>query len=168
MALWLLRGTSYATPLLTALNATNLAITYSSNQAPGNRDTLGPVAHFATPAIANGKVYVGTTTHLAVYGLMAILKAAGGAGQTGAPGTTLPKALSVKAVDAYSGNVIPGVTVRFSDGGAGGTFSNPAPLTGSNGIASTTYTLPINPGTVTVNIGVPGFVSPLPYKETAR
>lgn len=166
--IWLLRGTSYAAPLLTAFNATNLAITYSSNQAPGNRDTLGPVAHFATPAIANGRVYVGTATQLAVYGLMPILKAAGGAGQTGAVGTTLPKALSVKAVNAYSGNVIPGVTVNFSDGGAGGTFGNPAPVTGSNGIASTTYTLPINPGTVTIKISVPGFVLPLPYKETAR
>src|SRR5207245_8664681 len=53
---WLLRGPSTSAPLLTAFNATNLAIIYSSNQAPGSRDTVGAVAHFATPMIANGKV----------------------------------------------------------------------------------------------------------------
>jgi hypothetical protein len=166
--IWLLRGPSYLAPLLTAFNTANLAITYSSNQATGNRDTLGSVAHFATPTIANGKVYVGTTTQLTVYGLMATLKAIGGSGQTGAVGTTLPTALSVKAVDAYSGNVIPGVTVTFSDGGAGGSFANPTPVTGSNGVASTTYTLPSSPGVVSIKITGTAFISPLPYKETAQ
>jgi len=166
--LWLLRGPNHAAPLLTAFNTANLAITYSSNQAVGNRDNVGPIAHFATPTIANGKVYVGTTTQLAVYGLMSILKATGGSGQTGAAGTTLPKPLSVKAIDAYSGNVIPGVTVTFSDGGAGGTFGNPTPVTGSDGMASTTYTLPSNPGVVSIKITGTAFVSPLPYKETAQ
>jgi hypothetical protein len=166
--IWLLRGANYNAPILTAFNAKTLGITYGSNLAAGNRDTLGPIAHFATPTVANGKVYVGTTTKLAVYGLMAILRANGGAGQTGTAGTTLPKPLSVKAVDAYSGNVLSGVTVNFSDGGAGGAFSNPTPVTGSNGVAATTYTLPANPGTVSIAIGVPAFVSPLPFKETAR
>jgi len=166
--IWLLRGPSYATAMLTAFNTANLAITYSSNQAAGNRDTVGPIAHFATPTIANGKVYVGTTTQLTVYGLMALLKATGGSGQTGAVGTTLPKPLSVKAVDAYSGNLLPGVTVTFNDGGAGGTFGNATPVTGSNGVASTTYTLPGNPGVVSIKITSPTFVSPLPYKETAQ
>jgi hypothetical protein len=166
--IWLLRGPSTNVPWLTAFNAANLAITYSSNQAGGNRDTLDPVAHFATPTIANGRVYVGTTARLAVYGLMSILKANSGSGQTGKAGTTLPKPLSVKAVDAYSGNVIPGVTVTFSDGGAGGTFGNSTPVTGSNGVASTTYTLPSNPGVVSIKITGTAFVSPLPYKETAQ
>jgi hypothetical protein len=166
--IWLLRGSTYNAPILTAFNANTLAITYGSNQALANRDTLGPIAHFATPTVANGKVYVGTTTQLAVYGLMATLKATGGAGQTGTAGTTLPKPLSVKAIDAYSGNVLPGVTVNFSDGGAGGTFANPTPATDSNGNASTTYTLPPNPGTVSITIAAPAFISPLPYKETAR
>src|ERR1700722_15172897 len=150
--LWLLRGPSYAAPLLTAFNTANLALTYSSNQAVGGRDTVGPIAHFATPTIANGKVYVGTTTTLSVYGLMAILKATGGSAQTGPAGTTLPKPLTVKAVDAYSGNLIAGTTVTFSDNGAGGSFANPTPVTASNGVASTTYTLPSNPGTVSITI----------------
>ena len=166
--IWLLRGPSFVAPMLTAFNANNLAITYSSNQAVNGRDTVGPIAHFATPTIANGKVYVGTTTQLAIYGLMPLLKATGGAGQSGAVGTTLPKALTVKAVDAYSGNVIQGTTVTFSDNGAGGTFSNPTAVTGSNGVASTTYTLPNNPGTVSITITAPAYVSPLAYKETAH
>jgi hypothetical protein len=166
--IWLLRGRSYATAMLTAFNTANLAVTYSSNQALGNRDTVGPIAHFATPTIANGKVYVGTTTQLAVYGLMAIVKATGGSGQTGTAGTTLPKPLTVKVLDAYSGNVIPGVTLTFSDGGAGGTFANPTPVTGGDGVASTTYTLPGNPGVVSIKITGTALVSPLPYKETAQ
>ena len=165
---WLLRGPSYNAPWLTAFSATNLAITYSSNLAAGNRDTLGPVAHFATPTIADGKVYVGTTTQLAVYGLMSTLRAIGGSGQSGPVGTTLPKPLTVKAIDAYSGNVVSGVTVTFSDRGAGGSFGNPTPLTGSDGVASTTYTLPSAPGAVSIAITAPAFISPLPYKETAQ
>src|SRR5262249_12217558 len=115
-----------------------------------------------------GKVYVGTTTQLVVYGLMSTLKAISGSGQIGAIGTTLPKPLSVKAIDAYSGNVIPGVTVTFSDGGAGGSSGNARPLTGSDGVASTTYTLPGTPGVVSIAITATAFISPPPFKETAQ
>jgi hypothetical protein len=166
--IWLLRGPSYAAPLLTAFNTSNLAIAYSSSQATGNRDIVGPMAHFASPTIANGKVYVGTTTGLLVYGLMPRIKGNGGANQTGTAGTTLPRPLSVKVVDGYSGNALAGVTVNFSDGGAGGSFANSAPVTGSNGVASTTYTLPPNPGVFSIKITAPGFVPPTAYKETAQ
>jgi hypothetical protein len=43
---------------------------YNSNQASGGRDTLGDASHFGTPTIVNGKVYVGTTTGVTVYGLL--------------------------------------------------------------------------------------------------
>ncbi len=165
---WLLRGPSNAAPLLTAFDATSLAIIYSSNQASGNRDTVGPIAHFATPTIANGKVYVGTTTKLAIYGLMPRIKANGGGGQIGNAGTTLPKPISVKVVDGYSGSAIAGVTVNMTDGGAGGAFGNPNPVTGSNGVASTTYTLPGKAGVVSLTLTAPGYVAPTPYKETAQ
>ena len=36
----------------------------------GGRDHFGSASHFGTPAIINGKVYVGTTTGIAVFGLL--------------------------------------------------------------------------------------------------
>jgi hypothetical protein len=36
----------------------------------GNRDRFGTASHFATPMIVNGKVYLGTTKGIAVFGLL--------------------------------------------------------------------------------------------------
>ena len=55
---------------LHAYDATNLAHElYNSNQA-GTRDPFGPGNKFITPMIADGKVYVGATNGVAVYGLL--------------------------------------------------------------------------------------------------
>jgi hypothetical protein len=55
--------------ILHAYNAANVSHEiYNSNEAPGGRDTLGYASHFGTPTIVNGKVYVGTTTGVTVYG----------------------------------------------------------------------------------------------------
>jgi hypothetical protein len=57
--------------VLHAYNASNLATElYNSNQAPGRRDGFGQAGHFGTPMIVNGKVYVGTTTNVTVFGLL--------------------------------------------------------------------------------------------------
>ena len=43
---------------------------YDSNQAAANRDHFSAVGgHFITPMVANGRVYVGTATSVAVFGL---------------------------------------------------------------------------------------------------
>jgi len=55
---------------LRAYNAVTLAPLYYSTTAPGGRDTLGSVAHFVTPTIANGKVFIATHNQLVVYGLL--------------------------------------------------------------------------------------------------
>ena len=56
--------------MLHAYNAANLTKEiYHSNQA-GSRDHFGSASHFGTPMIANGKVYVGTTDGVAVFGLL--------------------------------------------------------------------------------------------------
>ncbi|MGB9254020.1 MAG: hypothetical protein WCC25_04200, partial [Candidatus Korobacteraceae bacterium] len=56
--------------VLYAYDATNLGHElYNSNQA-GSRDQFGPGNKFITPVIANGKVFVGTPTGVAVFGLL--------------------------------------------------------------------------------------------------
>ncbi len=56
--------------VLHAYDATNLAKElYNSNQA-GSRDQFGPGNKFITPVIVNGKVFVGTQTGVAEFGLL--------------------------------------------------------------------------------------------------
>jgi outer membrane protein assembly factor BamB len=57
--------------VLHAYDATNLARElYNSNQASGNRDQFGVGNKFITPTVADGKVFVGTTSGVAVFGLL--------------------------------------------------------------------------------------------------
>jgi hypothetical protein len=55
--------------LLSALDAITLKTLYTTDQAANKRDTLPPMAHFATPIVANGKVFIGTQNSLVTYGL---------------------------------------------------------------------------------------------------
>lgn len=57
---------------LFAYDATNLTKElYDSSQAANNRDHFSAVGgHFITPMVANGKVYIGTKTSVAVFGLL--------------------------------------------------------------------------------------------------
>ena len=54
--------------VLHAYNAKTLVELYNSNQAPNGRDHFGDGNKFITPTIANGKVYVGTTNSVGVFG----------------------------------------------------------------------------------------------------
>jgi hypothetical protein len=54
--------------VLHAYDATKLSTElYNTNQKP-TRDGLGSSTKFAPPLVVNGKVYVGTKSHLVVYG----------------------------------------------------------------------------------------------------
>jgi hypothetical protein len=65
---WAVENSSPA--VLHAYDATNLAHElYNSNQA-GSRDQFGPGNKFITPMIVNGKVFVGTPTGVAEFGLL--------------------------------------------------------------------------------------------------
>jgi outer membrane protein assembly factor BamB len=67
--LWAIQNRDPA--ILLAYDANNLANElYNSTQAPNSRDEFGPGNKFITPTIANGKVYVGTRTGVAVFGLL--------------------------------------------------------------------------------------------------
>jgi outer membrane protein assembly factor BamB len=56
--------------VLFALDAKTLSLLYRSDQAANRRDTVPPLAHFATPMVADGKVFIGTQNSLVVYGLL--------------------------------------------------------------------------------------------------
>lgn len=150
---------------LSAYDATNLLLLYKSNQS-GTRDTLPLTAHFASQTVVNGRVYIGTQTSLEVYGLFSTLNIVQGNNQTAAVATTLPVTLKVKALDSYEGVPVAGIPVTFSDGGKGGTFSNPNATTDSSGIASTNYTFFTKARAVTITASSPGLTSTV-LTETA-
>jgi hypothetical protein len=57
--------------VLHAYDASDLSTElYNSNQAPNGRDHFGEGNKFITPVIADGKVFVGTTTGVGVFGLL--------------------------------------------------------------------------------------------------
>jgi len=56
--------------ILHAYNAKTMVELYNSNQASGGRDHFGVGNKFITPTIANGKVYVGTTTGVGAFGVL--------------------------------------------------------------------------------------------------
>ncbi|MGB8013337.1 MAG: hypothetical protein WCF68_17130 [Terriglobales bacterium] len=91
-----------------------------------------------------------------------------GNNQTAPAGTQLPQALAVLVTDQYA-NPVSGVSVTFSDGGAGGIFSSPNPgVTGTNGIATQSYTLPSSSGAITITATASGIANPAVFTETSQ
>ncbi len=68
---WAVQSDQSSAAVLHAYNPANLAAEYyNSNQAANSRDAFGNGNKFITPVIANGKVYVGTQSGVAVFGLL--------------------------------------------------------------------------------------------------
>jgi hypothetical protein len=65
---WAAENTNPA--VLHAYNASTLNELYNTNQASNARDQFGAGNKFITPMIVNGKVFVGTTNGVAVFGLL--------------------------------------------------------------------------------------------------
>ena len=65
---WAAENTNPA--VLHAYDASNLHELYNSNQASNGRDQFGAGNKFITPTIADGKVFVGTTNGVGVFGLL--------------------------------------------------------------------------------------------------
>jgi hypothetical protein len=148
--------------ILYAFDATNLSTEfYDSTQALRLRDKLAATSRFVTPTVINGKVYIGSITGLSVYGLLPTLTASSGANQTGIVRSVLPIAIDVQASNAYSLTPLSGMTITCKDGGAGGIFSSAVSVSPSNGLVTTTYTLPAKVKNLTITCTAPGFASAL-------
>jgi hypothetical protein len=109
-----------------------------------------------------------TFAEYSVAGPAAHVTVTGGNNQAAPAGTQLPQALTVEVTDQY-GNPVSGNSVTFSDGGAGGTFSNANPVvTNSAGFASQFYTLPASPGTITITATAAGASPSAVFTETGQ
>jgi len=165
--LWAIRHTN---PALFAFDPTNLAHEfYDSTQALQARDHLLPVIRFATPTISNGKVYIGGTTALQVYGLLPALSVVTGNNQTGVEKTVLPVALGVRATtaSAYGSGPLTGISVTCKDGGVGGVFTPSATQsTSASGTVTYSYQLPARARAVAITCSSPGYTSAL-FSETS-
>jgi hypothetical protein len=67
---WAVESNTSAAAVLHAYDATNLAHELYNSGTAGNRDAFGNGNKFITPLVVNGKVYVGTPTGVAVFGLL--------------------------------------------------------------------------------------------------
>jgi hypothetical protein len=161
--LWAMEGQGAATRMY-AFDALTLNKLYST--ADLSRDSIGGAPHLVTPVVANGRVYVGGTSKLTVYGLFRVLPVVSGNAQSGTVNTALPTALKIQATDPYGGSVA-GFSITFSDDGAGGSFNPELAKTDRSGFASTVYTLPKIASTVTVTASSSGFNN-ASFSETAQ
>ena len=109
-----------------------------------------------------------TYAEYSVAGPAANVAPTSGNNQVATAGTQLPQVLTVLVTDQY-GNPVAGNSVTFSDGGAGGTFSNPNPgFTGTNGTVSQYYTLPASAEGVTITATASGVTNPAAFNETGQ
>jgi hypothetical protein len=68
---WAAESNAGTAAVLHAYNPANLAVEYyNSGQAAGGRDSYGNGNKFITPVVANGMVFVGTSSGVAVFGLL--------------------------------------------------------------------------------------------------
>jgi hypothetical protein len=77
---WLIDSSQYGSPgpgpgpaILHAFDATNInSELWNTTQATDNRDRAGNAVKFSVPTIVNGKVYIGTSNQVDVYGLLPV------------------------------------------------------------------------------------------------
>ncbi len=132
--------------VLVAGNATNLTTElYNSSQAAGNRDRLANGTKFAVPVVADGKVFVGNSNSVSVFGLLAGTFSFSSSA-FGIPAANTNAVITVNRVDGTNG----AVQVSYATV-AGGTASDGVDFTGVSGVlnwtngesGAKTFTVPI-------------------------
>jgi hypothetical protein len=129
---WALQTDLYGangTSVLHALSATNVATELYNSAQNGTNDLAGPIVKFAVPTVINGKVYVGTSNQMDVYGLK------GGTQQAATP-------VINPAGSSFTGSIP--VTITDSTGGATIYYTTDGSMPTT---ASTKYTGPITVST---------------------
>lgn len=114
--------------VLVACNATNFTTElYNSSQASGNRDRLANGTKFAAPTVADGKVFVGNSNSVAVFGLLAGTFSFSSAAYS-VKEANANAIITVNRVDGTNG----AVQVSYATA-AGGTAANGVDYTGISG-----------------------------------
>jgi len=126
-----------------------------SNARLYSNTKLGTTAHFNTPTIANGHVYVGTNLGVQVLGLFANTQPTSGNGQATQTLTGFPTPLQTTVTSPYTGLPMSGITVTFNDNKKGGTFNPVSAVSDANGNVATNYTAGKTTGTITVSATSP-------------
>jgi hypothetical protein len=147
-------GGTFGTPSVTTGTVGTASSTY----------TLPSTAQTITITATSSGYSTAVFTETSTSNNLQVLTASAGNNQSGNVGTTLPTALTVTATS--SGSPVSGVSVTFSDGGAGGIFGTPVAITGTNGTASSTYTLPAAAETVSITASATGYTA-ASFTETA-
>ena len=133
-------------PASTLTNASGIASTmYTLPKKSGT---------YTITAAAAGNFGSTTVTETATPLAAKSLGVSSGQNQTGAPGSTLPNPIVVRAHDAYL-NPVPGVTINFS-ATLGAILGTTTAVTDARGRASTTLQLPAATGTIRVTATSPG------------
>jgi hypothetical protein len=126
--------------------------------------TLPKTAGTYTVTASSFGYVTATFTETAIVGSPATISITSGNNQSASVGSALPSPLTVTLKDAQ-GNELAGVSVSFSDGGAGGTFSPALATTNSSGVATTSYTTGTQAGTIDITASTAGVTS-REFKET--
>jgi len=164
---WLIDSSQYGNPgpgpgpaVLHAFNATNVGSElYNSTQAGANRDAAGNAVKFAVPTVTNGKVYVGATNEVDVYGLLSGVTQVAATPVISPASESVTTSIPVSITDSTSGSTIyyttNGTTPTTSSTKYTGTFTLTSSATvkaiaaasgfAASLVASQIYTIQSNP-----------------------
>lgn len=147
---------SFAAPNATTDDTGTVSTTYTLPPTPGTYTIKASSPGYATA----------TFTVTATVGTPTVMSIKSGNFQKAAAGTALPLPLSVTVKDA-KGHLVQGVSVSFSDGGAGGTLSPATATTNASGVATSNYTVGTMAQAVHITASTAGVAS-VSFTETAQ
>ncbi len=158
---------------LGAHSAANVATTLYSSATNAARDTVpGSAVSFASPTVANGKVYVGSAYYISAYGLLTgpnFSLTANPASVSVAPGATATSTITVVPANGFTGTVtfsasgLPsGVTASFSPTSSSGTTTLTLSAASTAAIGSSVVTVIGTSGSLTESVAVNLTVSAAP------